>query len=374
MKKVLLLGPLLSTGGVSKYVKDLLNSKINYEIIHFNTARPEKTYTSSKGKVGYNEIFDAGFIRFLKGTFITLRHLLVFPFVLMLKRPHVVHISGVSYSTFWENAYYIFISKLLSKPIFFHYLGAFDLFYGQSSPFAKFLIRNVLKKVDKIALLSRKVKIIMSRFIPESRLYVLPSTVRVSDFLKKKKEPKILDKNLINILFVGGADPFRKGLADVVKSIPLVARECENFSFILTGGENVNRFLVKCKKMGISSYVNFWGWVKEKDKIQLYHSADILLLPSYNEGLPYVIIEALAAGLPIIATPIGGISEVIEDGVNGLLIDPGDYYDLAKKIVILAKNKSLRDMIARNNFEKARKDYSLEILLERIADIHQELV
>lgn len=377
MKKVLLMGPISKTGGVSRYVKDLLNSNINYEIIHFNTARPEKIKTSAGTGArgcGYRQIFNAGFIRFLRGGSITLGHLLAFPLVLMLKRPHIIHIAGISFVVFWENAYYILVCKLFSKPIFFHYLGSFDLFYKFSSPFARFLIRNVLRRVDRIALLSRKIKRIMSKFILENRLSVLPSSVRISDFSEEKRMLETLDDDLIHILFIGGADPFRKGLMDIVKSIPLVVKEYDNVSFILTGGKNVKKVQPQCKKIGIGKYVNFWGWIKEEDKIQLYNSADILLLPSYNEGLPYVIIEALAAGLPIISTTIGGIPEVVKNGVNGFLIQPGNYRALAEKIVILAKNKSLRDAMSKSNLEKAWKDYSLEMLIGKITGIYKELV
>ena len=354
-------------------VKDLLNAEINYDIIHFNSGRPPKKKTCSDGIVGYNEMFSAGILRFLTGIFVTLLHVVYFPFIVLCKRPQIVHICGVSYSVFWENAYFVFISKLFRKKIFLHYLGAFDLYYNFRNSFEKYIIRNVLKKVDRIALLSERVKKIVGKFIPKDRLSVLPSSVRISDFLNEKEKLEILSNNRINILFVGGGDPFRKGLMDVIKSIPLVVEEYDNVSFILTGGENVSKVQPECEEMGIIKYVNFWGWIKEEEKIKLYNSVDMLLLPSYNEGLPYVIIEALAAGIPIISTPVGGIPEVVEDGKNGFIIDFGDYNALAKRILYLLQNEEKREIININNRTKAKEIYSLKSLVNRIQNVYDEL-
>ena len=173
---------------------------------------------------------------------------------------------------------------------------------------------------------------------------------------------------------MGGVDPFRKGLSDIIKSIPLVAKEYNDVLFILTGGENVKRVQIECEKINISKYVYFWGWVKADEKIKLYNSVDMLLLPSYNEGLPYVVIEALAAGLPIVTTDIGGIPEIVENGKNGYIIKPGDYRAMAKKIIILSKNKSLKYKISKENSQKAQRKYSLEAVMEKITDIYHELV
>lgn len=373
-KRVIIIGPLLKTGGVSKYVKDILNAEINYDIIHFNSGRPPKKKTCSDGIVGYNEMFSAGILRFLTGIFITLLHVVYFPFILLYKRPQIVHICGISFSVFWENAYYVFISKLFRKKIFLHYLGAFDLYYNFRNSFEKYMIRNVLKKVDRIALLSEKVKKILLKFIPENRMYVLPSSIKISDFFNQKGKLEIINDNRFHILFVGGGDPFRKGLSDVIKSIPLVVKELNNVSFILTGGENVYKVEQECDKRGIREYVNFWGWIKEEEIIKLYNSVDMLLLPSYNEGLPYVIIEALAAGLPIISTPVGGIPEVIEDGKNGYLISPGDYISLAKKILLLISNESVRNEMKFNNLRKAKEKYSLDIIICKIENIYNDLL
>ena len=105
----------------------------------------------------------------------------------------------------------------------------------------------------------------------------------------------------------------------------------------------------------------------------MYSSADILLLPSYNEGLPYVIIEALASGLPIISTDVGGIPEVIENGQNGYIIKSGDVNALRRHIIELLKDYNLRKKISISNWEKARNDYSLHKNIRLINRIYDDM-
>lgn len=369
-KKVLLVGPLSETGGVTKYVKDLMCSDLNYyKIIVFDTSHPIKNKVSGNG-VGYKAFFNAGLVRSIKGGFISLINILKFPLALQQQKPSIVHICGVSFGPFWERALYIFFCKLFEKKIFLHYLGAFDQFYEPSTKIEKMLIKATLRQVDKIAFLSQRVKNIAMEFIPNEKLSVIPSSVKYGEFQKNVKMLFREQNEDINILFMGGADPLRKGILDVIKTIPIVTSENDNVRFLFTGGETVKIYLEKLLSTNMGKYVRFLGWIDERDKLALYKSADILVLPSYNEGLPYVIIEALAVGLPVIATNVGGIPEVIEEGVNGFLIQPGDFHALAKNIINLSNNEKLRKRISQENKEKAKSNYSLNTVLNQIKEIY----
>ncbi len=371
MKKVLLVGPCQSVGGISKYITDLLNSQLKYKIIHFNTARPIK-HTTSIADVGYRAIFDAGFGRFLLAIFITIKHLLSFPLIMIFRQPDIVHITGVSFSGFWENAYYIVISKFFHKPVLLHYLGAFDIFYDLSNKFEKYFIKYILRKVDKISVLSKKAKSIMNQFMKEELITIIPTWVDIS-FFRKKTDVLFPDDKMINLLFVGGADPLRKGLRDIIRTIPIVTNKVNNVRYIFTGSLTVKKVLSEYRIKNIHKHVIFLSWVSENEKVKLYNSADILLLPSYNEGLPYVIIEAMAARLPVIASTVGAIPEIIEEGVNGYLIAPGDYNELAQKILLLIKDRKQREKIGIRNYMKVRTQYQREIIIKKIEDLYDNL-
>ena len=97
---------------------------------------------------------------------------------------------------------------------------------------------------------------------------------------------------------------------------------------------------------------------------------DIFVLPSLKEGLPYVILEAGLAGLPVIASNVGGIPEIIENGKDGLLVPPADPKELIKAIKKLIEDKTLRENLAKNLHEKITKEFSLEKMLRETISLY----
>jgi glycosyltransferase involved in cell wall biosynthesis len=97
-------------------------------------------------------------------------------------------------------------------------------------------------------------------------------------------------------------------------------------------------------------------------------------LPSYSEGLPITILEAMATGLPIIASSVGSIPEVIQDGKNGFLIEAGDYKALAEKIKLLIRNKDLRQQMAINNVKKIAANYDKNVVLLQLRNEYDKLL
>jgi glycosyltransferase involved in cell wall biosynthesis len=104
---------------------------------------------------------------------------------------------------------------------------------------------------------------------------------------------------------------------------------------------------------------------------QYLHAFDIYTLPSVKEGFPYAILEAMQAGLPIVATKVGGIPEMIEDQSNGILVQSADSDALAQAIIALLKNKSLAEKFgcqAKNDFENS---FSLEKMIKQTENVYQ---
>lgn len=372
MRKVLLIGPLLPTGGVARYVKDLLSWSGRYQFVLFNIARPVKK--GIKPGTGYKELLNAGPVRAMQGILITLGHMLAFPWVLIHSKADIVHICGVSYWRFWENAYYIFISKLLRRPVTLHYLGAFDIYYENRSNLERAAIRCVLRWPDKVIFLSHKVYALAGTFLPRSKLAVIPSNVDVTRFTQNCSSKLSEKDGIVRVLFVGGLDPFRKGVYDLLDAITLVIQEDSKIRFVISGSEgSFEPIMRRWHELKLERYIEFIGWISEGKKVEIYQSADILVLPSHNEGLPYVIIEALASGLPIIASSVGGIPEVIRHGENGYIIKPGDSQSLAKYILLLASKPELRKIIGKRNRERALEYYSLGAAFSQLEKLFDEV-
>lgn len=109
-------------------------------------------------------------------------------------------------------------------------------------------------------------------------------------------------------------------------------------------------------------------------KVKLLEKATIFILPSYHENLPVAILDAMAMGLPIVSTPVAGIPEIVEDGCNGFLVQPGDFQSLADRIVRLARDPELRMAMGQANVEKYCRQYHPKVFAARIEQLYYKVL
>ena len=100
----------------------------------------------------------------------------------------------------------------------------------------------------------------------------------------------------------------------------------------------------------------------------------VFVLPSYNEGMPLAILEAMSYGVPIISTNVGGIPTLVENGVNGFIISPGDILHLENSLRLLISDVDLRQRMSDNNYNKIKSEYSIENNMKKIHKIYQDLI
>ncbi len=124
------------------------------------------------------------------------------------------------------------------------------------------------------------------------------------------------------------------------------------------------------EKIGIREKVAFTGWKEEMADV--YADLDIVALTSLNEGTPVALIEALAAGRPVVSTDVGGVKDVVEDGINGYLTASGDAPGFAKRLLKLAEDRNKRDEFGRNGRRKVLQKYSKERLVNDIKALYEE--
>jgi glycosyltransferase involved in cell wall biosynthesis len=118
--------------------------------------------------------------------------------------------------------------------------------------------------------------------------------------------------------------------------------------------------------------VDFAGRIPHEKIPDYLDQADIFVLPSLSEGLPIVILEAMACGLPIVATRVGGIPDIIEEDVNGYLVESGDFQGLADKIIFLLENQPLKHRISKNNRIKVQ-EYDWKNVIKQLESIYFEI-
>ena len=172
------------------------------------------------------------------------------------------------------------------------------------------------------------------------------------------------------ILFIGGLIPV-KGLFNLVKAACILKEYKDKLYFIIIGeGEEKSKLIKIANDLEVLDFFFFAGQ-KAHEEIPLWMNAsDLFVLPSLSEGLPNVVLEALSTGLPVIASNVGGINEVITEEVNGLLFKPGDPEDLAKAILRVVKNPSLFNNMKKNARESIKKLDSMK-QIDKIRDLYR---
>ena len=163
---------------------------------------------------------------------------------------------------------------------------------------------------------------------------------------------------------MGGRNAQRKGLASLFEAAPKVLQALPTAEFLVVGDDPVIGNLTKRIAPDILSKFRFINWVSNADMPQYYQRASVLVMPSLVEAFGVVAIEAMASGTAVIATNNGGTTEFIDDGVNGVLIQPKDHEGLSEKIILLLRDTRLRDVVIDNgkataasfNVEKMKKE------------------
>lgn len=174
------------------------------------------------------------------------------------------------------------------------------------------------------------------------------------------------------IIFVGRLS-VDKGCDCLLRACKILAKQGESFKLYLVGNGNRKYFLDMAIKFGLKDRVFFTGF--QRDFASLLVKSDIFVLPSRGEGLPISILEAMAYGLPIIATKVGGIPELIDEGKNGFLIPSGDAISLADAIrKMIKKGKNARYIIGLKNREKIEKLFSSRKMIENYLGVYKNMI
>jgi glycosyltransferase involved in cell wall biosynthesis len=168
------------------------------------------------------------------------------------------------------------------------------------------------------------------------------------------------------ILYTGRLDS-RKGLVDLIESAKCVCQEHSDIKFILTGkGPNKKYLEQRINELGLKKNFYFAGFVARPKLLEYYQNATVYVLPSYYEGLPTTLLEAMSCGIPSIATDVEGSSEVITDGETGLLVPPRNPKRLADAILRLLEEEELRKRIGINARRHVVDNYDWEIITDKI--------
>lgn len=288
-----------------------------------------------------------------------------FLFLLIRKRVSLVHVHMSSRASFWRKSIFLLLAGVFRVPRIIHLHGSeFAIFYEKEcSPFARWFVRFVFDSSDRVIVLSDTWKNWVSNISKNKAVLCVYNPVELPDGQSVRVEENAA------LLFMGRLGR-RKGTYDLVNA---VSRLDKPYSLILAGDGDVDEIRALAEGLGISEKVEITGWVRGAEKDALFKRACLYVLPSYNEGLPMGILEAMAQGLPIVSTPIGGIPEAVREGIEGFLVQPGDVESLAKVLDDLISDRMLRVRTGHAARSRVEAVFSVDRILPTVMQVYGDL-
>jgi glycosyltransferase involved in cell wall biosynthesis len=174
------------------------------------------------------------------------------------------------------------------------------------------------------------------------------------------------------LLFVGNLLE-RKGVKDLLRALAAPALKSRDIELTFAGGGRVELYRTMAASLGIAGRVTFTGWVSQDAARALMVNADALILPAYDEGLPLVILEALASRVPVICTPVGSIPEVLEHGTTALFVTPGDEAAIAAAITRLIDQPEIGRQLSVSGAALYDRLFTMEAFARSVASLYAAL-
>ena len=289
-------------------------------------------------------------------------------------RPQLVHVHTSQGLGWLKDTFYIAMSKLFGRRLVLHVHAAeYDELYGRKSPLWQRYTHFMMNRAEAVIAVSTEWKKALSQLVPGERIHPFRPCLDVAAFPEKSSGGAA---DTVNVLFLGTVGA-RKGVFDLIEAMRFVPKESPLRLWIAGGGErtgDLEQAQQRVDELGLGDRCELIGIVQGERKSMLLAQADIFTLPSYNEGLPFAIIEAMAAGLAVVATPVGGIPEVIEDGVNGFLVPPGKPEALAERLTQLAQQPALRQQMGRQNRDIACRELDVRPYTRRLVSLYTAVI
>ena len=271
-----------------------------------------------------------------------------------------------------RDAPFILISKIFKRKVLCHLRGGnFRNWYSSSSGLTRWFVRRVHSLVDSQIVLGESLRTLFEEILPDEKIFVVPNGANFPGFIYTLNGKRYVNLNeKFNILFLSNLRR-EKGLFDVLEAVPEVARFAGNVEFVFAG-----EWRNKETKIEFDSFTNMnpglpikiLGPIFGKSKFDLFFSSDVFVFPPrHPEGHPWVIIEAMAAGLPIITTDQGAITESVKDGVNGFIVEKRNPQQIAEKIKFLIDHPDIRKKMGGESRRLYLENFTEKKMIERLS-------
>jgi glycosyltransferase involved in cell wall biosynthesis len=290
-----------------------------------------------------------------------------FALLLARHRRAVLHVHSEPGAGFWRDAAFMAAAAAMRCPVVLQLHGSgFDRFYDQASSPARLLIELAFARAACVVAPCESMGIWIRSVARRARVACVPPPVAppAAGTPQQERSPMVL--------FLGKLEA-QKGVFELVDAVAAVRAAVPDVRLVCAGEGERAPVLRHAERRGIADAVKFTGWVGPSGKRVLLDSAAVLALPSYAEGMPMSLLEAMAAGVPVVASAVGGVPEVVADGVSGLLVAPGDTATLSRSLRRLLLDRELAARVGAAARETVRARFAPEKALARLEEVYADV-
>jgi N-acetyl-alpha-D-glucosaminyl L-malate synthase BshA len=242
----------------------------------------------------------------------------------------------------------------------------------------RFIVRNSAAVTVNSTYMKRQLEEVAQEALP--KIFVIPMGVDLASFHQRSPVYDRKKAQSEHIILSVGRLISIKGTRFLIEAMPAVVHAVPAARLVIIGtGPEEERLMKRVRELSLDDYVRFLGTIRHDELIPYYQGADVFVLPSITiagmtEGLGVVLLEAMAAGCPVIGSDVGGIPDIITDGENGFLVPEQNSEILAEKIIQLLSEDNLRDKFRKNGFAKINTMYDWEIITEKFSAVYFEVL
>lgn len=271
-----------------------------------------------------------------------------------------------------------FMKKLYKTPYIIRMGGSdvpgFNKYrFKKTMPLIKPALIRIWKYADALVAVSEGLKKLAEKTCKDVNIEVIPNGVDLEKF--KIVGNGFKSNGSVKLLTVGRYDSSRKGVDVLIKAAKLMNKlNGVKYEIMVIGDGPYRKKFQQLAKYEKVKNINFLGYIPNTELFKYYNMADIYVLPSYAEGMSNTILEAMATGLPVVATNVGGNPENITPKKNGYLVRVGDHINLAKHLYKLISDEKLRKKMGKKSLETIRKDYSWKQITDKYINLYNRVL
>jgi glycosyltransferase involved in cell wall biosynthesis len=281
----------------------------------------------------------------------------------------LLHVHVASRASFWRKSGFFLLAFAFRVPTILHlHGGGFQLFFEQEcGPLRQRFVRYVFNRASRVVVLSGAWKAWVRSISVNPQVEAIYNPVQMPQHTRAWA-----DRTPGQMLFLGRLGKL-KGSYDLLQAMAALAPAHRGARLLLGGDGEQQRMQQRAAELSIASQVTLLGWLQGERKEQMLASSMLYVLPSYYEGLPMSILEAMASGIPVLSTTVGGIPEAVTDGVEGFLVAAGDVTALAERMQCLLNDDALAQRMGAAARRKVETTFSAAAVLPQIEALYAGL-